>query len=53
MNPLGLTTLSDFRGAKVPGTAGRLMTAFYVFQGNDRGFSTTVGVQIKNRLSRN
>ena len=50
MNPLGLKTLSDFRGAKVPGTAGRLMTAFYVFQGNGRGFSTTAGVQ-KNRLS--
>ena len=26
-NPLGLKALSDFRGAKVPGTAGRLMAA--------------------------
>ena len=26
-NPLGLKALSDFRGAKVPGPAGRLMAA--------------------------
>ena len=26
--PLGLKALSDFRSAKVPGTAGRLMTAY-------------------------
>ena len=57
-NPLGLKTLSDFRGAKVPGAAGRLMTAFYVFSGQRQGVSKTapnpLGLKTlsdKNRLS--